>query len=81
MAVYTDETSWPLAISGSAGRDINPGLTIVTGVKFSSSKDSIINIAGAVIGRDFWKEGRTLESLGIDRLSVEDLLKYVEEGS
>jgi len=43
--------------------------------------DSIINIAGAVIGRDFWKEGRTLENLGIDKLSVEDLLEFVEEGN
>ncbi|AFK05904.1 glycerol-3-phosphate dehydrogenase [Mesotoga prima MesG1.Ag.4.2] len=43
--------------------------------------DSIISIAGAVMGRDFWKEGRNLVSLGVDEMSVEELTRYVEEGT
>ncbi|HAY98253.1 MAG TPA: NAD/NADP octopine/nopaline dehydrogenase family protein [Mesotoga infera] len=43
--------------------------------------DSIINIAGAVMERDFWSGGRSLASLGVDKMSVEELTRYVEEGT
>ena len=42
--------------------------------------DSIINIAGAVMGRNFWEEGRTIERLGVEHMSVEELWRYVEKG-
>lgn len=42
---------------------------------------SIVDLASAVCGFDFWKEGRTPESLGIDGLSLEELLHYVDHGS
>jgi opine dehydrogenase len=41
---------------------------------------SIIQIASTVLKRDFWKEGRTVKSLGLDRMSVKDLRLFVVEG-
>ena len=39
--------------------------------------DSVITLAGALVGRDFWSTGRTLESLGIAGLTKEELLKQL----
>ncbi len=42
--------------------------------------DSIIRMACVVHRTDYWRRGRTLEKLGIDRLSVGELTHYVNEG-
>jgi opine dehydrogenase len=42
---------------------------------------AIVDLASAVLGFDFWREGRTLESLGIDGLTLEEMIRYVEEGT
>ena len=42
---------------------------------------SIVDLASAVCGFDFWEEGRTLTSLGIDGLTLEEMLRYVEVGT
>jgi opine dehydrogenase len=34
---------------------------------------AIIDVAGALVGRDYWQEGRTVERLGIAGMSVRDL--------
>jgi opine dehydrogenase len=39
--------------------------------------DSIINIASAMLKRDFWEEGRTLERLGLSDMTKEEILEYV----
>jgi len=41
---------------------------------------SLLSLAGAVAGTDFMKSGRTLESLGLSRVSREDLEKILIEG-
>ncbi len=41
--------------------------------------DSLINIASALLKRNFWKEGRTLEKFGLGNMSPEKLLQYIEE--
>jgi opine dehydrogenase len=41
---------------------------------------SLLTLIGAVVGEDFVKTGRTLESLGLFNLSVEGLMKLLEEG-
>ncbi len=46
----------------------------------TKTMDSVINIAGAIMGKDFWKEGRNIERLGVKDMSVEDLWHYVEKG-
>ncbi len=42
--------------------------------------ESIIRIASALLGRDFWSEGRTTERLGIAGLSVRQVRRLVLEG-
>lgn len=41
---------------------------------------SLLSLAGAVAGTDFMKSGRTLESLGLSRVSRRDLEKILVEG-
>lgn len=36
--------------------------------------DSVITLAGAMVGRDFWSTGRTLESLGLAGMTCEQLM-------
>ena len=42
--------------------------------------DSIIRLACIIHRTDYWRKGRTLDKLGIDRLSVGELTNYVNEG-
>jgi opine dehydrogenase len=42
--------------------------------------DSIIHLACIVHRTDYWRRGRTVEKLGIDKLSVSELTRYVNEG-
>ncbi|MCD6449826.1 MAG: NAD/NADP octopine/nopaline dehydrogenase family protein [Thermotogaceae bacterium] len=42
--------------------------------------DSIIQIANVMMKKDFWKESRTVKSLGFEGRSVEEIRKYVMEG-
>lgn len=42
--------------------------------------DSIIRLACIVHRTDYWRRGRTLDKLGIDKLSVSELTRYVNEG-
>lgn len=42
--------------------------------------DRLIEMCGGLLKRDFYKEGRTLTSLGLNDLSIEELLYFVEEG-
>jgi opine dehydrogenase len=42
--------------------------------------DSIIRLACFVHLTDYWRLGRTLDKLGIERLSVSELTRYVNEG-
>lgn len=42
--------------------------------------ESIIRLACIIHRTDYWRRGRTLRKLGIDRLSVTELTSYVTEG-
>jgi len=42
--------------------------------------DHVVQVPGAVMGRDYFAEGRTLEKLGIGNLSREELLAFLERG-
>lgn len=42
--------------------------------------DSIIRLACIIHRTDYWRRGRTLDKLGIDKLSVSELTTYVNEG-
>ena len=40
----------------------------------------IIEIANALLKENFWETGLTLEKLGLDNLTVEEIKRYVTEG-
>ena len=40
----------------------------------------LTHIFGGILGTDYWKEGLTLEKLGLENKSFEDVLKYVNDG-
>ncbi len=42
--------------------------------------DSIIRLACIVHQTDYWRRGRTLDKLGIEQLSVSEVMRYVNEG-
>jgi opine dehydrogenase len=42
--------------------------------------DSIIRLACIVHRTDYWRRGRTLDRLGIEQLSVEEITRYVTDG-
>jgi len=42
--------------------------------------DAIIRLACIIHQTDYWRRGRTIEKLGINNLSVDELLRYVNEG-
>ncbi len=42
--------------------------------------DSLINLACTMIDIDFWSEGRTIESLGLAKMSLKEIIQFVEEG-
>jgi len=44
------------------------------------SVDSIIRLACIVHQTDYWRRGRTLDKLGIEQLSINELLRFAEEG-
>jgi opine dehydrogenase len=43
--------------------------------------DSIIRLACIIHRTDYWRRGRTLDKLGIDRLSVGELTQFVNDGT
>ena len=42
--------------------------------------DSIIRLSSIIHKTDYWRRGRTIDKLGIDKLSVGELTTYVNEG-
>ncbi len=43
--------------------------------------DAIIRLGCIIHRTDYWRRGRTIDKLGIDRLSVSELTQYVNEGT
>ncbi|HKK95967.1 MAG TPA: NAD/NADP octopine/nopaline dehydrogenase family protein [Anaerovoracaceae bacterium] len=43
--------------------------------------DSMINLANAMLDRDFYEEGYTLEYLGVGHMDKEELLEYLNNGT
>ena len=43
--------------------------------------DSIVRLASIIHRADYWRRGRTIDKLGIDKLSINELLAYVMDGS
>lgn len=45
-----------------------------------SGIDAIIRLASIIHRTDYWRRGRTIEKLGINNLSTDELIHYVKEG-
>ncbi len=45
-----------------------------------SGIDGIIKLASIIHRTDYWRRGRTIEKLGINNLSTDELTHYVKEG-
>jgi opine dehydrogenase len=43
--------------------------------------DSMIRLASILHRTDYFRRGRTLDKLGLDKLSVSEITRYVEEGT
>ena len=43
--------------------------------------DSMINLASAMLNRDFYQEGYTLDYLGIGHMDKGEMLDYLHEGN
>ena len=42
--------------------------------------DSLLKLIGVIVGEDFKKTGRTLDSLGLSDKGVEDIMQILHEG-
>jgi opine dehydrogenase len=41
---------------------------------------AMIRLANIIHGKDYWREGRTMERLGVRGMSVQELHRYVDTG-
>jgi hypothetical protein len=39
---------------------------------------SFVDVASAVLERDFWKEARTVRELGMEGMQIDDLLEWLK---
>lgn len=58
----------PIAAFGRAAQEDTPMV------------DAVVNLACAALGHDYWREGRTLDKLGLEGLSPEEMLEFVARG-
>jgi hypothetical protein len=42
--------------------------------------DAVINIGSAIMGMNCWEEGRNLARMGLEGLTLEQTLAYLENG-
>jgi len=54
-------------------------LAEVAGIETPASR-GIVDVACSLLRRDFWVEGRTRKNLGLDSLSVPEIIELVEKG-
>lgn len=40
--------------------------------------DALVEIGGAIMGKDCWAEGRNLEKMGLEGLDLEQIKVYLE---
>ncbi|HQZ84210.1 MAG: hypothetical protein QG671_2880 [Actinomycetota bacterium] len=68
----TEDVPIGLTIYSQLGRRLGVGVALM---------ESVVALAGALLGRDFVAEGRTLASCGIEGLDRDNLLEYVRTGN
>jgi opine dehydrogenase len=66
-----EDTRFGLSLISSVGKWAGVPTPIAAG---------FLAIASAIVGRDLYAEGRTLESLGLDALSRAEMHKLLQQG-
>ena len=51
----------------------------IAGVK-TPLMESVVNLASALKGENYWLTGRTLEKMGIDHMNMESIKEFLEYG-
>ncbi len=69
--LITEDVPYALVLMASLGRELGVPTPTVHG---------LIAIASAMMGRDFWSEGRSLATLGLDGLGVDGLREFAKTG-
>jgi opine dehydrogenase len=69
---FTEDVPYGLVPIASLGRAVGAPAPVT---------EAVVGVCSAVTGRDFAREGRTVESLGLDGLTAEQILAYVEDAS
>jgi len=69
--LLTEDVPYGLTFIASLGR--------LVGVP-TPRHDAVITIAGSLLGADFWKDGRTVDKVGIEGMSPRRLAEFVTEG-
>ena len=67
----TEDVPYALVLASSIGGEIGTPTPVI---------DGLISIGGAMLGRDFVAEGRTLATLGLAGAGIEGLRRYAETG-
>lgn len=68
---FTEDVPYGLVPTASVGRAIGLSLPVT---------EAAVTVIGALSGRDFAREGRTTESLGLAGMSAAEIVTYVERG-
>jgi len=66
-----EDTRFGLSLLSSLGKWLNVPTPVASG---------FLSIASAIVGRDLYRDGRTLESLGLDRLSRTEMQTLLQNG-
>lgn len=91
-STFSSHRSWKpgmiledFATKTAFGEDILYGFVPIStlgnqiGVK-TPAIDTMVNLAGLVLDRNYWEEGLTVKDLGLAGMTTKDLLSYVETG-
>ena len=73
--------SVPSALWAFLSTQDDPEEAIVRAVNMGGDADSIGAIAGAIAGRDYFSEGRTLRRCGIEGMDADSLIEYAQSGA
>jgi opine dehydrogenase len=91
-STFTSHRSWrpglsldDFAAKTAFGEDLLHGFVFISslGKQFNiptPAIDTMVNLAEIVLERDFWNEGTTAKTLGLDKLSEEQIVEYAMSG-
>jgi opine dehydrogenase len=67
----TEDVPYALVLAASIGDEVGVDTPVI---------DGLITITSVMLGRDFWREGRTLSQFGLSGIGAEGLRRFAETG-